>query len=65
MLFNFNTWTFGSVKVERGEGYGSVVPYSLSAEEHKLTADLGERIGKLVEQYLEVMKKISGSMFEL
>ena len=65
MIFIFNTRTFGNVKVERGEGYGYVVPYSLSAEAHKLTVDLGERISKLVEQYVEAMEKISGSLFEL
>ena len=65
MIFIFNTRTFGSVKVERGEGYGFVVPYSLGVEEHKLTVDLGERIGKLVEKYVEAMEKISGSLFEL
>ena len=65
MLFNFNTMTFGSVKVERGEGYGNVAPYELGAKEHKLAVDLGEIIGKLVEQYVEAMEKISASMFEL
>ena len=65
MLFTFNIGTFGSVKVERGEGCGSVVPYSLFAEANKLTSNLGERIGKLVEQYVQAMEKISGSLFEL
>ena len=65
MLFSFNTGTFGSVKVERGEGYRSVVPDALGAEAHKLNVDLGERIGKLVEKYVEAMEKISESMFEL
>ena len=49
MLFSFNRGTFGSVKVERGEGYGYVVPYAVGAKEHELTIDLGERIGRLVE----------------
>ena len=60
MLFSFNTGTFGSVKVERCEGYGFVVQDSLGAEAHKITVDLGERINKLVEQYVEAMEKISG-----
>ena len=33
--------------------------------EHKITTNMGERIGKLVEQYVEAMKKISGYLFEL
>ena len=65
MLFSFNTWTFWSVKVEIGESYGYVVPYALGAKENKIIVDLGERIGKLVEKYVEAMEKISGSMFEL
>ena len=48
-----------------GEAYGYGVPYSLGPEEHNLTLHMGERIGKLVEQYVEVMEKISGSLFEL
>ena len=39
MFFSFNTGTFGSVKVEIGEGYGSIVPNRLGVEAHKLTAD--------------------------
>ena len=65
MLLSFNTWNFGSVKVERGEAFGCVVPYALGAKAHKLHVDMGERIGKLVEQYVEVIGKISGSLFEL
>ena len=65
MFFIFNTRTFGSVKVERGEGYGFVVSNALGADAHKLNVDLGERIDKLVEKYVEAMEKISGSMFEL
>ena len=65
MFFSFNTRTFGSVKVKRDEGYGFVVPYALGAEAHKITVDIGDRIGKLVDQYVEAMEKISGSMFEL
>eukprot|EP01018_Ginkgo_biloba_P028836 Gb_31125 [translate_table: standard] len=41
-----------------GEGYGSVVPDAPGAEEHKLTADLGERVGKCVQQYVEAMEKV-------
>ena len=52
MIFIFNIGTSGSVKVEIGEGYGNVVPYSLGAKAHKLNVDLGERIGKLIEQYV-------------
>ena len=57
MLFSINTCTFESFKVERGEGYGSVVPYALGAKTHKLIVDLGERLGKLVEKYVEAMEK--------
>ena len=39
MLFNFNIGTYGSVKVERGEGYGYAVPYALGAEAHKVTTN--------------------------
>ena len=45
MLFSFNKGTFGGVKVEKGEGYGYVVPYALGAKAHKLIVDPGERIG--------------------
>ena len=38
-------------------------PDAIGANAHKLVVDLGVRVGKLVEQYVEKMKKISGSLF--
>ena len=48
-----------------GECYGSVVLDSLCVEARNLTADMGERVGKLIEKYVEAIEKISGSLFEL
>lgn len=57
-LGNFIHRSLSFVAKPLGQGYGSVVPDALNAEMHKLTTDLGERVGKLVEQYVEAMEKV-------
>lgn len=46
----------------KGQGYGSVIPDANDAESHSLTKTLGERVGKLVDQYVEDMEKVSESV---
>jgi len=57
-LGNFIHRSLSFLAKPSGEGYGSIVPDAPGAEAHKLTADLGERVGKLVEQYVEAMEKV-------
>lgn len=57
-LGNFVHRSLSFLAKPSGEGYGSIVPDAPGAEAHKLTVDLGERVGKLVEQYVEAMEKV-------
>uniref|UniRef100_A0A0C9S8I2 methionine--tRNA ligase n=1 Tax=Wollemia nobilis TaxID=56998 RepID=A0A0C9S8I2_9CONI len=57
-LGNFIHRALSFIAKPSGQGYGSIVPDAPNAETHKLTAELGERVGKLVEQYLEAMEKV-------
>lgn len=41
-----------------GLGYGSVIPDAPGADLHSLTAELAEKVGKSVEQYVEAMEKV-------
>lgn len=41
-----------------GAGYGSIIPDAPHAQSHPLTKDLGEKVGKLVDQYLDAMEKV-------
>jgi methionyl-tRNA synthetase len=42
-----------------GAGYDAVIPDAPNAESHQLTKTLAENIGKLVEQYIDAMEKVS------
>ncbi|XP_047325880.1 probable methionine--tRNA ligase [Impatiens glandulifera] len=42
----------------RGAGYGSIIPDSPEVESHLLTKTFGEKVGDLVEQYVEAMEKV-------
>ncbi|BBN15558.1 methionyl-tRNA synthetase [Marchantia polymorpha subsp. ruderalis] len=41
-----------------GEGYAGVIPEAPGAESHSLTVTLGEKVGELVKDYVEVMEKV-------
>lgn len=42
-----------------GAGYDSIIPDAPNAESHQLTKTLAENVGKLVEQYIDAMEKVS------
>ncbi|WOK94242.1 hypothetical protein Cni_G02944 [Canna indica] len=41
-----------------GAGYNSIIPDAPGAESHKLTRDLGEKVGNLIDEYLDAMEKV-------
>jgi hypothetical protein len=42
-----------------GGGYDAIIPDAPNAESHQLTKTLAEKVGKLVEQYIDAMEKVS------
>lgn len=43
-----------------GQGYDFIIPDTPDAESHPLTKALSEKVGNLVEQYIEAMEKVTG-----
>lgn len=41
-----------------GAGYGSIIPDASNPQSQQLTKYLGEKVGKLVDQYLDAMEKV-------
>ncbi|KAB2067292.1 hypothetical protein ERO13_A09G206100v2 [Gossypium hirsutum] len=57
-LGNFINRVLSFIAKPPGQGYGSVIPDSPTAESHPLTKALSEKVGKHVEQYIEAMEKV-------
>ncbi|XP_031379434.1 methionine--tRNA ligase, cytoplasmic [Punica granatum] len=57
-LGNFINRVLSFIAKPPGLGYGSVVPDAPGAESHALTANLAEKVGKFVDQYVEAMEKV-------
>lgn len=57
-LGNFVNRVLSFVAKPTGLGYGSVIPDAQGADSHSLTVELAEKVGKLVEQYVEAMEKV-------
>ncbi|KAK9145996.1 hypothetical protein Sjap_005899 [Stephania japonica] len=57
-LGNFINRVLSFVAKPAGLGYASLVPDAPGAESHTLTSTLQEKVGKLVEQYIEAMEKV-------
>ncbi|XP_057958374.1 methionine--tRNA ligase, cytoplasmic [Malania oleifera] len=57
-LGNFINRVLSFITKPTGQGYGSIIPDASGAESHLLTKTLAEKVGKYVEQYLEVMEKV-------
>ncbi|CAL9096117.1 unnamed protein product [Musa acuminata var. zebrina] len=57
-LGNFVNRVLSFIAKPEGAGYNSIVPDAPDAESHNLTKDLGEKVGKLVDQYLDAMEKV-------
>nr|DAD23988.1 TPA_asm: hypothetical protein HUJ06_025451 [Nelumbo nucifera] len=57
-LGNFINRVLSFVAKPQGLGYASVIPDAPGAECHQLTNTLAEKVGKLVEQYVEAMEKV-------
>lgn len=55
----FINWQLSRILfLSAGLGYGSVIPDAPGADSHSLTVELAEKVGKLVEQYVEAMEKV-------
>ncbi|KAI3939688.1 hypothetical protein MKX01_029850 [Papaver californicum] len=57
-LGNFINRVLSFIAKPSGLGYGSIIPDAANAESHCLTKVLAEKVGKLVEQYVEAMEKV-------
>ncbi|KAK8518561.1 hypothetical protein V6N12_017707 [Hibiscus sabdariffa] len=57
-LGNFINRVLSFIAKPPGQGYGSIIPDAPNAESHPLTKALSEKVGKLVEQYIEAMEKV-------
>lgn len=57
-LGNFVNRVLSFIAKPSGQGYGSIIPDAPTAESHPLTKALSEKVGKLVEQYIEAMEKV-------
>lgn len=57
-LGNFVNRVLSFIVKPEGSGYSSIVPDAPDAELHDLTKDVGEKVGKLVYQYLDAMEKV-------
>ncbi|KAI6693990.1 hypothetical protein NL676_021700 [Syzygium grande] len=57
-LGNFVNRVLSFIAKPSGLGYGSVIPDAPGADLHSLTAELAEKVGKSVEQYVEAMEKV-------
>ncbi|XP_042452459.1 probable methionine--tRNA ligase isoform X3 [Zingiber officinale] len=57
-LGNFVNRVLSFIAKPEGSGYNSFVPDAPDAELHDLTKDVGEKVGKLVYQYLDAMEKV-------
>ncbi|XP_010527469.1 PREDICTED: methionine--tRNA ligase, cytoplasmic-like isoform X2 [Tarenaya hassleriana] len=57
-LGNFVNRVLSFIAKPAGQGYGSVIPDAPGAESHPLTNSMAEKVGKLVEQYVEAMEKV-------
>ncbi|KAI3988539.1 hypothetical protein MKX01_026353 [Papaver californicum] len=57
-LGNFINRVLSFIAKPSGLGYGSIIPDAANAESHCLTKALAEKVGKLVEQYVEAMEKV-------
>ncbi|XP_010264123.1 PREDICTED: probable methionine--tRNA ligase [Nelumbo nucifera] len=57
-LGNFINRVLSFIVKPQGLGYASIIPDAPDAETHELTKILAEKVGKLVEQYVESMEKV-------
>ncbi|CAH2079389.1 unnamed protein product [Thlaspi arvense] len=57
-LGNFVNRVLSFIAKPEPAGYGSVIPDAPGAESHPLTQSLAEKVGSLVEQYVEAMEKV-------
>ncbi|KAJ8490827.1 hypothetical protein OPV22_012548 [Ensete ventricosum] len=57
-LGNFINRVLSFIAKPEGAGYGSIIPDASNAQSQQLTKYLGEKVGKLVDQYLDAMEKV-------
>ncbi|CAO2822473.1 unnamed protein product [Amaranthus hypochondriacus] len=57
-LGNFVNRVLSFIAKPSGQGYGSIIPDAPQAAVHSLTKSLAEKVGKLVDQYVEAMEKV-------
>ncbi|CAL9768713.1 unnamed protein product [Musa acuminata subsp. burmannicoides] len=57
-LGNFINRVLSFIAKPEGAGYGSIIPDASNPQSQQLTKNLGEKVGKLVDQYLDAMEKV-------
>ncbi|KAG7653837.1 Methionyl/Leucyl tRNA synthetase [Arabidopsis suecica] len=57
-LGNFVNRVVSFIAKPENAGYGSIIPDAPGAESHQLTMSLSEKVGNLVEEYVEAMEKV-------
>ncbi|WRX19988.1 tRNA-binding domain - like 3 [Theobroma cacao] len=57
-LGNFINRVLSFIAKPPGQGYDFIIPDTPDAESHPLTKALSEKVGNLVEQYIEAMEKV-------
>lgn len=57
-LGNFINRVLNFIAKAPGLGYGSIIPDAQDAESHPSTKALGDKVGELVEQYVDAMEKV-------
>ncbi|URE28961.1 Putative tRNA binding domain [Musa troglodytarum] len=57
-LGNFINRVLSFIAKPEGAGYGSIIPDASNPQSQQLTTYLGEKVGKLVDQYLDAMEKV-------
>ncbi|KAJ4904487.1 putative methionine--tRNA ligase [Raphanus sativus] len=57
-LGNFVNRVLSFIAKPEPAGYGSIIPDAPGAESHPLTKSLAEKVGKLVEEYVQAMEKV-------
>ncbi|CAL9039981.1 unnamed protein product [Musa banksii] len=57
-LGNFINRVLSFIAKPEGAGYGSIIPDASNPQSQQLTKYLGEKVGKLVDQYLDAMEKV-------
>ncbi|CAN6283136.1 unnamed protein product [Urochloa humidicola] len=57
-LGNFINRVLSFIAKPEGAGYGSIIPPATNAESHPQTREISEKVGNLIDQYIDAMDKV-------